>query len=221
MKITKPKDGELILDIGCGPGKQIFKIKESYPTTKIIGLDKTLSSLKLIENFCNEKSFFDVSTVNGNLDDLNKLLENFTDFNLIFSSFALYYSENFEKLIPDIKSKLDPNGRFFCCGPIKGNNGELITFQQSIPDSSFEDVKYKMKDEILPVIEKTFKTVTIEYLENPIVFPDVQSVMNYWTSSWLYEEKIENQFFEKLKLFFKNNDCFTTTKKIIGILGND
>lgn len=221
MNITKPKNDELILDMGCGPGKQILKIKESCPTARIIGLDKTVSSLKIIENFCIEKSISNVSVINGDLDDLNELLKNFNDFSLIFSSFALYYSKNIEKLISDIKNKLKSNGRFFCCGPIKGNNEELITFQQSITNSNLEDVKYKMKDEILPSIEQTFKSTTTEYLENPISFPDVQSVMNYWKSSWLYEEKIENQFLEKLKLFFQNNDNFITTKKIIGILGNN
>ena len=221
ISITVPKPDEFILDIGCGPGKQIFKIKELYPSSKIVGVDKTFSSLKLIDDFSKNQSISGVSTVHGDLDSISILLKNYENFNLIFSSFALYYSKNFKKLITDIKSKLKPSGRFFCCGPIKGNNGELISFQQSIPDSIFEDVKYKMKDEILPCIENTFNSTSINYFENPITFPDVMSVMNYWKSSWLYEEKIENKFLEKLQLFFKTNDNFVTTKKIIGILGTN
>jgi ubiquinone/menaquinone biosynthesis C-methylase UbiE len=219
ISIIKPQNNEYILDLGCGPGKQIFKIKELFPDTKFLGYDKTTSSLKLIENYCKENSLKDVETINSDLDDFSNTLQKLDNFNLIYSSFALYYSKNFEKLISSIYNKLHDNGRFFSCGPIKGNNGELISFQQSIPESTLEDVTYKMTDDILPVTKKIFDNTSTEFLDNPITFPTLESLMNYWKSSWLFEEKIEKEFFEKAKKYFETNESFVTTKKIIGILG--
>lgn len=219
ISIIKPQNNESILDLGCGPGKQIFKIKEMFHDTKFLGYDKTTSSLELIQNFCKENSLNDVETVNSDLDDFSKSLQSYDNFDLIYSSFALYYSKNFKKLISSIYNKLNDNGRFFACGPIKGNNGELISFQQSIPKSTLEDVTYKMTDEILPVTKKIFTNTTTEFLDNPITFPNLDSLMNYWKSSWLFEENIEKEFFEKAKEYFEIHETFITTKKIIGILG--
>lgn len=74
-------------------------------------------------------------------------------------------------MISGIYDKLNENGRFFSCGPIKGNNGELISFQQSIPESTLEDVAYKMTDEILPVTKKSLLIQVLNSLIIQLLFP--------------------------------------------------
>lgn len=92
ISIIKPQKNEYILDLGCGPGKQIFKIKELFPDTKILGYDKT-TTLELIQNFCKENSLHNVETINSDLDDFSNSLQSYDNFDLIYSSFALYYSK--------------------------------------------------------------------------------------------------------------------------------
>jgi len=214
------KDGEKLLDIGCGTGAQLLKLVTTFPNSEIFGIDASDTSLEIIKNYCKKNNITNVTTIQGNMDDCISLLKDTTDFDVIISSYALYYSENIPTLISNIKKILKPSGRFFVCGPMKGNNLELIEFQAKIENSLVKEPHYFMTEDILPEIKKNFKNVSEDYFSNPTHFPDSISLIQYWKSYYLYDEKIEKQFLENIKKFFEKNHAFVTTKKSIGILAS-
>lgn len=150
------------------------------------------------------------------MDNCDSILDS-KKFNLITSCFALYYSENLPSLIQKIKKLLLPGGRFFVCGPIEGNNSELITFQSEIKNSIKRNSPYLMDETILPEIKTHFKEISLDTFVNPLSFPTSTSLIDYWKSYVLYEPSIEQEFIEKVKLHFSKNKTFVTTKKILGI----
>lgn len=217
IKKINPKNTEIILDLGCGPGKQIFIIKNLYPYSTIFAFDQNQDSLNFIKNKSVEENIEKIHIIQGDLDIFDTKIDIKQNFDLIYSSFALYYSKNIPELIQKIKNKLIHNGRFFCCGPILGNNGELIKFQKNILGSQLQDVKYKMEDDVLPAIKTNFQKITVEYFNNPIHFPSADTVVDYWKSSWLFEPKIEQSYVDAINEYFTSHHEFVTTKKIIGI----
>lgn len=96
---TSPKS---ILDIGCGPGNSTNRLFEYFPSADIVGADS--SENMLIEA---KKTYPNLSfryTVIP--DDLN----NFGSFDLIFSNACLHWISKHEELLPQLMSKLNPNG---------------------------------------------------------------------------------------------------------------
>jgi len=213
------KNGEKFLEIGCGTGEQLIKCAKSCPDSKIIGIDLTDDSLGIIKQTCLKEGLENVITIKGNMDDLPILLNSENDFDVVISCFALYYSKDIPQMISKIKKILKPNGRLFVCGPVEGNNKELIQFQKDISESSIKKIRYVMSEDILPEILKNFSQVHDDYFVNPVEFPNVESVMSYWKSYYLYEPTIEKEFSNLLKEYFSKNSIFLTTKKILGVLG--
>ena len=158
-----------------------------------------------------------ITLKHGNIDNLDTQIHSDTKFDMILSCFALYYSQNISKTISSIKQLLNSNGKLFVCGPVEGNNIELVKFQSNILESKKKYGPFIMTDTILPEIKKKFSNVILDYFYNPISFPDASSLFNYWKSYILYEPKIEEQFLEKINEYFSKHDKFVTTKKIIGI----
>ncbi len=211
------KTNEKLLDLGCGTGEQLLRIAKKYPNSKCYGFDISKDSLKILENDSKKNNISNIVLKQGNIDNLYKQIHSDTKFDVILSCFALYYSQNISKIVSSIKQLLNSNGKLFVCGPVKGNNKELVKFQSNISESIKKYGPFIMTDTILPEIKKKFSNVVLDYFYNPISFPDPSSLFNYWKSYILYEPEIETQFLEKINEYFSKHDEFVTTKKIIGI----
>ena len=123
-------------------------------------------------------------------------------------------------MIQKIKNTLVSGGRFFVCGPIEGNNAELIRFQSQIPHAKKQNPRFIMSEIILPEIINQFKTLSKDIFVNPLSFPSVNSLIDYWKSYSLYEPHIEEEFIKKAELHFSKNNTFVTTKKILGVVAS-
>jgi len=212
-------EGEKLLDIGCGTGEQLLKYAQNQPNSEIIGIDASKKSLSIVHDQCEYLHITNVRTILSSMDRLSELVED-SYFDVITSCFALYYSKDISKLIPIIKKKLKKDGRLFVCGPIKGNNIELINFQKNLPNSKISIIPYSMTESILPEIHFSFSNVSKNIFQNPIKFLDEKTLFKYWSSYYLYDSNLETIFKEKLHEHFNKYKHFTTTKKTIGIMAN-
>jgi len=219
FNIISPKKGEKLLDIGCGTGKQIIRFARACGNnSSIVGIDLSSESLEIVKENCDKDGFQNVKTIKGDIDNLTKLVSSQSCFDLVISCFALYYSKNIPQLISNIKKLLNPNGRFFVCGPWEGNNSELIQFQSQISPSSIKPKKYPMTELILPEVLKNFDNVSKHYFQNPIEFPNPDSLIKYWKSYSLFDSNIEHNFIDHTKKYFNVHTKFITTKNVMGIL---
>lgn len=202
------KYGESLLDIGCGSGHLLKKFADQFNLSLFVGLDKSNESSKTIKHNKN------ITIITDDMDDF----KTYHRFDMVMSNFALYYSKNIPKLINYIHAILKPNGRLFVSGPTAGNNNELLTIQSTISKTDFIKPTLIMPDQILPEIRKTFATTKEFNFVNPITFPHLKSLMEYWKSYYIYEKDIERQFASIMQKHFYANGKFTTTKQVLGIL---
>ena len=93
--------GQTILDLGCGSGEDIEKLRIS---NEVIGLDYSHELLTLAKFNNPDTNFWCI--------DLNtQLIPTTTQFDIIFSSLTLHYIEDWDQLFKQFSSILKPGGR--------------------------------------------------------------------------------------------------------------
>ncbi len=94
-----------VLDIGCGYGEncvEFFKMG----ATNVTGLDISKKMLEIAES---ENTLPNIKYINKSMTDLNEITEKY---DVVFSSLAVHYIEDFDKLVSDIYNLLNQGGYF-------------------------------------------------------------------------------------------------------------
>ena len=74
------------------------------------------------------------------IDDSIKILDD-ESFDLIISTYAIYYSKDVETLLIELKKKLTGKGFIFICGPGKNSNEEIYKIINSHSKNSVNHIK--------------------------------------------------------------------------------
>lgn len=96
--------GKRILDLGCGTGRNLTEFAEAG-ASEIIGIDVSEKMLSLAEENC--RSFDNIRLLKLGMEDISALSG---PFDLVYSSLAFHYAEDFEKLCRDICFLLSDGG---------------------------------------------------------------------------------------------------------------
>ncbi len=212
-------DNMNILDIGCGWGKQIFALaKRDNFRGKIFGIDMSYSAVNAVNNWAKDKGLSNVKAIRGNFDNFEKILEN-TKFDVILSTYAIYYSKNMKKLIIGLRKNLNQDGHMFICGPAIGTNKEM---NQIITSQSEYPLKLKVINDFISAKEITeisayysgFKT---ERLHNKILFQSHVQVLEWWKNHNSFIPRLYESIEKALSDFFTRNDVFDLTKNVLGV----
>lgn len=94
-----------VLDLGCGYGENCIRFLE-LGARKVTGLD---ISAKMLEVARNENSSPRIEYINKSMTDLDDITDKF---DVVFSSLAVHYIEDFDKLARDVYRLLNPGGYF-------------------------------------------------------------------------------------------------------------
>lgn len=106
---AKLKDGEWLLDLGCGKGVDVFKVaREMHGTGKAVGIDR-LPEMVERANFIRDKRGFDnAEFLVSDIDEIN-LPDN--TFDVVISNCVINLLEDKEKVYREIFRVLKPGGR--------------------------------------------------------------------------------------------------------------
>lgn len=96
------KHPQRILDIGCGSGMSTLQLVKRWPGAEVIGVDNSASMLQAAEKL-------DVS-VNWKMKDCDMSLEEFGQFDIIFSNASIQWLTNQEKAIKQWFDRLSEDG---------------------------------------------------------------------------------------------------------------
>lgn len=209
------KQGEKVLDIGCGVGnhlRDIAKIVTAENSCFGIDYDKEMI-YKAIEQ---SKGFSpSIKFMVMNMDDIGK--SNVFDdsyFDLVYSVYAFYYSKNEFAALDNIKRKLKPDGRISIIGPHSNNNKKWWDFLEQfmeIPDSIIHANEDFMKG-IEEYAKSNFKEVTTSEFVNDITIPTIDELRLYWKSNIYYNAKFDSEFEKHAKMHFDKANNFQYSK---------
>lgn len=103
FRLVPDMHNKTVLDLGCGYGENCVEFLK-LGATKVIGLD---ISKKMLEIAQNENNSPNIQYINKSMTDLNEITEKF---DVVFSSLAVHYIEDFDKLVVDINHLLNKDG---------------------------------------------------------------------------------------------------------------
>lgn len=216
----RPYDKMRILDLGCGTGKQIFAIANHIsPSSMILGLDISKQAVVETNKKAKNENLKQLKAVEGSFDNCVDLFQGST-FDLILSSYAVYYAKDMKGLLSGLRSLLNRNGQVFVCGPGHGTNEEMTNIINKVIRKGRD--KTKLLEDFIdqPTIVEigsyysNFNTVR---LHNQIRFDSLDDVLRWWENHISFIPEIYDDVKKEIQYYFNQKKQFTITKNVLGV----
>ncbi|KJS15922.1 MAG: hypothetical protein VR69_11740 [Peptococcaceae bacterium BRH_c4b] len=182
------KEGDQILDIGCGSGN-FFSIyhKMSGGRGIIVGIDQSEELL-----FKATKQPIPKILVKWNMDYFFPFID--CTFDFIISTYAIYYATNIKVILEEINRLLKQSCMFYLLGPSINNAKELYVFNEmvfSFPIYNEAIIRTsRLENDFFHESNLIFKNVNLERVQRKLVFPDKYEFIKYYKATPLYEESV-------------------------------
>ena len=221
FSILRPGEGQTILDLGCGTGKQSIPLAQAVGAEgRIVSIDVSRDAVDAVDRRAAELGLGDrIETVCDSLDNLAGRVAG-SLFDRIVASYSIYYVDDADRLFRTLSGMLAPGGLLFFCGPSSANNKEIIDFHNEVkgsPVGSAGTAQVFMEGDGPRLARQYFGDVAVHQFENPIRFDGAEALCAYWSSYNLYDPAIETAFRAAADAHFAGHDMFQTTKRVIGI----
>ena len=196
LHLINPQKGTVILDAGCGSGKQCFLFYKALEgEADITGGDV---SPDLLENARQENAKIGNRINIINLDFNRRFPLEDNQFDLVTSCFAIYYSEDVPFTISELHRVLKPGGRLFTTGPMPENKR---LFYDIIVEATHQPIppmpgSSRYSSLIYNAIQQQFSCVEIHIFENPLIFEQVDPFLAYTRASLSEDRKLWKALFE-------------------------
>ena len=217
---VQPYQGMRFLDLGCGTGKQIFALAHLVsPEGFILGLDISAEAVDEVNKRAKREKLNHVKTIKESLDECIDILQDFR-FDLILSTYAIYYAKDMKGLLSGLRALLNPNGQVFVCGPGRGTNQEMINLINQA--TSNLDLKAKAIEDFIQDLDisemgnrySRYRTVR---LDNQIRFNSPEQVLEWWRNHNSFISAIYEDVVRAVQFSFSQNNEFILTKNVLGV----
>lgn len=130
-----------IADIGCGPGNSTEVLRTAFPAADILGIDSSASMIEKARDAHPSICFLkcDATELDGTYD-------------LLFSNACLQWIPEHEKLIPQLMSKLNPDGVLAVQIPMNLDEPLFRIIKETVAEGkwNFEAVHFEKNDTLSP-----------------------------------------------------------------------
>jgi ubiquinone/menaquinone biosynthesis C-methylase UbiE len=213
IDLIKLQPGNVILDVGCGSGKQCFSYYDNlHGNAKITGGDVSEDLL--------DQARAEDKKRNSGMEfvylDFNKKFP-FTDnlYDFVSCCFAIYYAENVPFTISEMHRVTQPGGRLFTTGPMPENKK---VFYDIIREATGKQIPLmpgssRYSSEFLSTIKSLYSKVEVHIFENPLTFESVEPYMAYTRASMSEDRHLWSSFFQSKDDFEKIMDQITEVAK--------
>lgn len=217
------KEGEKVLDVGCGNGAHLRLVSSIVGGDDLcVGIDRDPG---MIDAACKASEGhsppirFRVLDMNESASPESELSEE--QFDLIYSVYALYYAEDSMSVLDGFRRRrLRPGGRIAVVGPYADNNQGWFDFMaqfMTLPDSILASTTTFM-DDVLAHAKANFTDVATHDFINTITLPSPEALREYWQANIYYEPE-HDEAFEKLAAeHFAANSAFSYVKRALMVV---
>lgn len=196
LHLLNPQRGSVILDVGCGAGKQCFLFYKALEgEADITGGDV---NAELLDKAREENAKIGNRIKLIDLDFNRRFPLDDNQFDLLTSCFAVYYAADIPFAISEMHRVIKPGGRLFTTGPMPENKRIFydIIFEAThkpippMPGSS------RYSSQIYKAIQEQFSKVELHIFENPLVFEEIEPFLAYTRASLSEDRKLWKDLFE-------------------------
>ena len=204
-----------ILDLGCGNGAQakflINRINKNKTLTCVDISKKSIASLK------KEIKNTNLKTITVDMDKLESKFKK--KYDILNSSYALYYSSNPKKLLDYCYKLLNKNGIFFITVPCYPHTMvQEINKISKVPKNVDESLKF-YKNFLRKYFESRFKRIKIYNFKNTLRFNNQKDFLNLYKSTTYYKKENCNELIKIFEKKFKKDGYFNLNKNAKLLIG--
>ena len=178
----------------------------------IFSIDKSEDSLKVLNS--NSKNN-NLHLICADIDDLEAY--SIERFDIIVSSYAIYYSKNLEKLLLQYKNLMKENGNILLFGYSKNSNLELIDIINEITNEKIPYYENFLSQSILSVIDRIYNIQSFRF-ENKVIFRDIVEFNQWFVSSEFYTKCDNTEVLSIITDIIINKGEFSLTKDTLGFV---
>lgn len=201
LDLLRPARGSVILDVGCGSGKQLLAFY------RYLGGEAEITGGDVSPELLAEARRASQS-VGGRIRveelDFNRPF-GFPDetFDLVSCCFAIYYAADIPFTIGEMHRVLKPGGRLFTTGPMPENKR---LFYDIIHEATGRPIppmpgSSRYSSEILGAMRQRFRQVEVHIFENPLTFDTVEPFLAYTRASLSEDRKLWSPLFREREEF--------------------
>ena len=177
IKLLHPKEGDLILDLGCGTGQLTDEISKSGAS--VIGIDASEKMIEAAREKFNKIDFYVKKATDFQFEE---------PFDAIFSNAALHWVMESEKAVECMYNNLKEHGRLVLEFGGKGNVRIILDAVERILMESGYPEKAKIKNWYFPSIseytalleDKGFEVELAQLYERPTELSDSENGIKEW-----------------------------------------
>lgn len=234
MSLAPAGAGAAVLDLGCGAGKLTIPYARAVgPSGRVLGVDIAPDSIAELLSRSAREGLANVSARVGNLDDF---LENMQcaaantrgpdardtaeTFDLIVSSYAIYYASDTPGLIRSLASRLTEGGRVFVCGPGAGTNREMDELvRQAAPGAELPPpLADFLSLEQMAAASTAYAKFETHRLGNAVRFDTAEALLAWWRNHNMYAPAADEAVTRAVREHFAEHGEFLLTKNVLGVL---
>lgn len=209
-----------VLDLGCGTGKQLFRLAPLVSNEgQLLGVDISKDAVSAVNERAKTNGLRSVSAQQMAFDDcLHRLA--IRHFDLIVSSYAIYYAQDTVTLLKGLPSILTAHGTVFVCGPGRGTNSEILDIINTLVLNTSEQLR--PVDDFLGTtqiqeIAGAYSQFTVSRLKNQVLFDSADDVLSWWSQHNSFVPSVAAKVQEFIRAYFQTNNIFTLTKNVLGV----
>jgi len=220
IKLLPPMEGFSILDLGCGTGKQVFRFAALVSDGgRILSIDISKDSVDIVNQRAKAEGLKSVEAQQISFDDcLNSLKDR--KFDLIISSYAIYYAQDVVALLMGLRSLLTDQGVVFVCGPGGGTNSEMDKIVNGFVRNArmqLKPINDFLKHDEIQEIAAVYSRFSLSRLENQILFDSADTILSWWQNHKSYVPSVAVEVESFFRRHFETNDTFVLTKNVLGV----
>jgi ubiquinone/menaquinone biosynthesis C-methylase UbiE len=142
--VEKEYTPEVVLDVGCGTGRLLRKVRERWPIARLIGVDAAAGMIEKARQLMPYATFYVSKAESLPLPDVSV--------DLVFSTASFHHWQGEDKALREIKRVLRLGGRFFLADiwPPLGLSRFSRHFQSNNPNrirETFADAGLQVRDQ--------------------------------------------------------------------------
>lgn len=187
------KPGDDILDVGCGSGAQsVLFSRLNQPGGSVSALDISADSVALLKQRVAPGAA--VEAIAADMATLADVISNnfsIKRFDLVHSSYALYYSASHTAVLDVMRKALKPGGRCVVFTPCEPHGlVELAARFTSIPQKVTDSLSFG-PNVLKGYFDNNFRDVAVHRFHNEISVPSTDLVVEFYRQTTYYDAAVE------------------------------
>jgi ubiquinone/menaquinone biosynthesis C-methylase UbiE len=197
------RNGECILDVGCGTGAQtLFMLEDVGISGSVIALDISGESIESLLRESKDLGYSNLTAFQLDMGDLtNKLSKKFSNshFTLAHSSYAIYYSSKRLQVLNEMQSRLTSDGRLAIFTPCEPHGMvEFVSKYHKIPEPVIDSLKFGT-DILVPLFREAFWNLQVHFFQSYLKITSAEDFITFYQATTYYDKGSENILFNSAK----------------------